>query len=55
MNIIERAKKIQKIMMNTGFGLAAEQFIGRVMSEYSTREFERIERAWLNYVKYRPI
>jgi hypothetical protein len=51
--MIERAQKIQRTMIRGGFEAAAEQFLERAML-YSTREFERIERAWLaNPLKYR--
>lgn len=46
--MIERAKKIQRMMVRAGFLGAAEEFLERAC-QYSTREFERIERSWLSY------
>jgi hypothetical protein len=42
------------MMIRAGFLAAAEEFVERAMSEYSPREFDKIERAWLaNPLKYR--
>lgn len=52
--MLERAQKIQRIMLRAGYLAAAEEFIDRAMNMYSQREFDKIERAWLaNPLKYR--